>query len=117
MSSTNGSLRMVPSTDTQTPPGGKSRRGRKVSKSAPLPTPTSGLSVQRRAAIATGSVAVGLLVLSVSHLTEAITSLTGSPWFLSMLLAIGIDAGMLCAEAALLLSNDSEVKHWAGAVS
>lgn len=98
------------------PPRGKRTRKKGVESAPTPPVPSSppGLSVQRRAALVTGSVAVGLLVLSVSHLTEAITALTGSYWFLSMLLALGIDAGMLCAEGACLLSEDKEVRAWAG---
>lgn len=118
----NGTLNGTPRLTVPPPtPRGKA----KGTGTAPTTPPTKGkrtkgqgkalsLSYRRKAALVTGSVAVGLLVLSVSHLTEAIGSLTGSHWFLSMLLAMGIDAGMLCAEGACLLSEDNEVRAWAG---
>src|SRR5262245_17043520 len=54
----------------------------------------------KRLACAVGSVGVGVLSLSVAHCTESIGLLTGSPWALSGLLAVGIDAGMVASELA-----------------
>lgn len=83
-------------------------------KGKPKATPRpKGLTLKQRAALATGAVAVALMALSVTHLTESIGLLTGSHWALAGLLAVGIDAGMLCAEAALLLTRDREVRLWA----
>ena len=79
-------------------------------KSAPRP---KGLTLGQKVALATGTVAIALMALSVTHLTESIALLTGSHWALAGLLAIGIDAGMLCAEAAMLLSQDKEARRWA----
>ncbi len=73
-------------------------------------------STTRTAAYATFAIATALLALSVSHLTEAISALTGTHFALAALLAIGIDAGMLACEAALLLradSKDKEMRNWA----
>ncbi|MFL5343012.1 MAG: hypothetical protein ACJ8F7_23005 [Gemmataceae bacterium] len=71
----------------------------------------------RRVALAVGGVGVGVLALSVSHCTEAISLLTGSHWALAALLAVGIDAGMVSAELAELASHGSKaerrVKPWA----
>lgn len=73
------------------------------------------LSLSNRFALAGFSVAGALVTLSLCHLTEGIASLTGSHWFLSLLLAVGIDAGMAVAEGLLLLSpGESEASRWAG---
>jgi hypothetical protein len=76
-------------------------------------------SMARRVAVAVGGVGVGVLALSVHHCTEAIGLLTGSHWALAGLLAVGIDAGMVCAELAELVAHGSKaerrVRPWANA--
>lgn len=63
-----------------------------------------------------GAIGVALLALSLSHCTEAIALLTGSGRLLSLLLALGIDAGMVAAEWALLTgAGDKEVGRWSNA--
>jgi hypothetical protein len=60
-------------------------------------------------------IGIALLALSVSHCTEAIRLLNGSSWLLAGLLAVGIDAGMVASEWALLTAardRDSEVNRW-----
>src|SRR5579884_3001457 len=60
-----------------------------------------------------GAIGIALLALSLSHCTEAIALLTGSGKLLSLLLALGIDAGMVAAEWAMLTgARDEEVKSW-----
>ncbi len=75
-----------------------------------------GLSARKTSAAMLAAIGVGLLALSVSHCTEAIGLLTGSGWFLSGLLAIGIDAGMVASEWAALTAhrsaNEQEVARW-----
>ncbi len=60
----------------------------------------------RTVALAVATVGIAVLALSVVHCTEAISLLTGSHWALSALLAVGIDAGMVCAEAGAMLAAD-----------
>lgn len=99
---------LVPAPDQA--PGAKPRAKTTKPKAAPRPR---GLDLRRKAALAAGAVATAIMALSVTHLTESIALLTGSHWALAGLLALGIDAGMLCAEAALLLSADREARRWA----
>src|SRR4051794_16040732 len=71
----------------------------------------------KRLAAVCGSVATGVLALSVVHCTQAIASLTGSHWCLACLLAIGIDAGMVVSEVAEVASHgtsaEATVRPWA----
>jgi uncharacterized membrane protein len=74
------------------------------------------LSPRRRMAIGVGCVGVAVLALSVVHCTEAIKALTNSGVILSVLLAIGIDAGMVMCELATIISaHDSKpgCRRWA----
>jgi VIT1/CCC1 family predicted Fe2+/Mn2+ transporter len=69
-------------------------------------------------AVAVGGVGVTVLALSVWHCTEAISLLTGSPLLLAVLLAIGIDCGMVGTEmAAIMAAHDTEpnCRRWANA--
>lgn len=50
-------------------------------------------------------------MLSVAHCTEAIAHLTGSRLVLSMLLAVGIDAGMVACELAAIQSAHDASPH------
>ncbi len=70
------------------------------------------LSPCQRVALCVGSVASFVLLLSVWHCTEAIALLTGSPLILAVLLALGIDAGMVMCEIASICSASS-AKRWA----
>ncbi len=68
----------------------------------------------KRLAAVCGSVATGVLALSVVHCTQAISSLTGSHWLLSALLAIGIDAGMVVSEVAEVASHGTSAERTVG---
>ncbi len=68
----------------------------------------------RRLAVVCGSVATGVLALSVVHCTQAIAGLTGSHWVLAMLLAIGIDAGMVAAEMAEVNAHGTNAERTVG---
>jgi hypothetical protein len=71
----------------------------------------------KRLAAVCGSVATGVLALSVVHCTQAIAGLTGSHWLLAALLAVGIDAGMVASEVAEVASHgtsaEATVRPWA----
>lgn len=56
-----------------------------------------------------GGIAALLVALSVWHLTAAISTMTGSPVFLALLLAIGIDLGLIASELAELVSHGNKV--------
>lgn len=59
----------------------------------------------------TGSVGVGMLLLSVWHVSEAIALLTGQSLLLSILLAIGIDCGLVVSELAAIVATDDSDQH------
>src|SRR5205085_10744953 len=102
---------------------GKAEKGSKATKTAKTPRPTKAekeaqagkTRLRRRVAGAIGGIGVSVLALSVVHCTEGITLLTGSPWYLSALLAIGIDAGMVGCELAELIGESQEraLRGWA----
>ncbi len=71
-------------------------------------------SAPQRLSLLIGSIASFVLLLSVWHCTEAISALTGSPVVLALLLAVGIDAGMVASELASIAS-ESHAKRWADA--
>jgi hypothetical protein len=72
-----------------------------------------GLGANQRVALLLGGVAALLVALSVYHLTCGIATLTGSPLFLALLLAVGIDIGLVASEVAEVLGHaDDEVKRW-----
>jgi hypothetical protein len=65
----------------------------------------AGLAWKRGAAVLAAMTAlagVGLLGLSVYHCSEAIASITGSPWGLAVPMAVAIDIGLVCSEYAAL---------------
>ncbi|HMP57724.1 MAG TPA: hypothetical protein PKD86_00100 [Gemmatales bacterium] len=67
----------------------------------------------QRVALLLGGVAALLVALSVYHLTCGIATLTGSPIALALLLAVGIDIGLVASEVAEVLGHaDDEVKRW-----
>lgn len=61
---------------------------------------------RNRIAVAVGSAGVCLLVLSIYHCSHALAVLTGSNWFLALLLAVGIDYGLVAAETAAILAHE-----------
>lgn len=71
-----------------------------------------GLGAKQRTAILLGSVAAGLVFLSVYHLTCAVGTLTGSPLVLAVLLAVGIDLGLIASEVAEMIAEDKAVQRW-----
>jgi hypothetical protein len=78
--------------------------------------PHGRLTHRQWSAIALGGVGLSLMALSVSHCTEAISLLTGASTVQSALLAIGVDAGMVWSEWALLTAHGCkdapEVSRW-----
>lgn len=102
-----------------TPAPSKPAKGRKASKATPRPASCSRRVMRhaRRLALVAGGIATGVLALSVTHCTTAISDLTGSPWVLAALLAIGIDAGMVVSEVCEVTSHgtsaESSVRPWA----
>jgi hypothetical protein len=68
----------------------------------------------KRLAAVCGSVATGVLALSVVHCTQAIAGLTGSHWLLAALLAVGIDAGMVASEVAEVASHGTSAAQTVG---
>jgi hypothetical protein len=48
----------------------------------------------------------------VYHLTCAVSTLTGSPLVLAVLLAIGIDLGLVASEVADMILEDKAVQRW-----
>jgi FtsH-binding integral membrane protein len=65
-------------------------------------------SRQRRLAYAAGGVGVGMLLLSVLHVSEAIALLTGQHMVLAGLLAVGIDCGLVVSELAAIMVAEGE---------
>jgi hypothetical protein len=68
----------------------------------------------KRLAAVCGSVATGVLALSVVHCTQAIAGLTGSHWLLAALLPVGIDAGMVASEVAEFASHGTSAEQTVG---
>lgn len=96
-----------PTIGTQTKNNGKTKpKPQKRTKAK------KGLLAKQQTAILLGSVAAALVFLSVYHLTCAVSTLTGSPLVLAVLLALGIDLGLVGSEIAEMLSEDHEVQRW-----
>jgi hypothetical protein len=97
----------------------KGRTGKPKGKAERKPRGGSrkGMLAARRLAAVCGSVATGVLALSVVHCTQAIAGLTGSHWLLAALLAVGIDVGMVASEVAEVASHgtsaEATVRPWA----
>jgi hypothetical protein len=71
------------------------------------------LSPKKKLALAIGGVGVAVLALSVFHCTEALMALTGSHAVLALLLAVGIDAGMVACELGLIAAkDDKKIFRW-----
>lgn len=61
-----------------------------------------------------GGIGVAIIVLSIIHCKDAIEVLTGSHWSLALLLAIGIDAGLVaCKVCSVVIKEDEELHTWA----
>lgn len=72
------------------------------------------LTVHQRLALIVGGIGCFILALSLWHCTEALMQLTHSPMMLALLLAVGIDCGMVATEVAATASRkDSEAHRWA----
>lgn len=89
---------------------GRSTRAKTKTRARVKP---SRATARHRIAGGIAGVCVLTLGLSVIHCTESISLLTGSPWFLSALLAIGIDAGMILSELAELAGDEAPLRRWA----
>lgn len=63
---------------------------------------------QHRLAIASGIVGIGMLFLSVFHVSESISILTGNGIVLSALLAVGIDCGLVTSELSAIAVSETE---------
>jgi hypothetical protein len=71
-------------------------------------------ALRNKVAGVVGGIGVAVIALSVIHVADAVSALTGSHWALSGLLAIGIDAGMVACELAELIAHgDINVRRWA----
>lgn len=65
----------------------------------------AGLLYQRkslRLSYAAGGTGAGLLFLSVWHCATSVSLLTGSPWYLTLPIAVAIDCGLVVCEIAAL---------------
>src|SRR5262245_47476264 len=98
-------------------PNGDARPRARRGKPARRPGPRRRFWTARRSlAAGVGGVGVVLLALSVWHCTEALVVLTGSPAFLAVLLAVGIDMGLVASElAAIVRHDDRRARCWANA--
>jgi hypothetical protein len=69
---------------------------------------------QQRLALLVGGVGAFVLLLSVWECCTALHALTGMPYALAGLLAVGIDMGMVaCEMAAVASAKDTEAHNWA----
>lgn len=71
----------------------------------------AGWTPKQKLAMLLGGVASLLVLLSVYHLTCGIATLTGSPIMLALLLAIGIDVGLVASELCEMVCH--EAGQWA----
>lgn len=62
----------------------------------------------KRLALVSGCIAACVLALSVCHVAGALAALTGSSLMLSVLLAIGIDCGLVSSEATAIMVSSVE---------
>lgn len=61
-----------------------------------------------RVALAVGVAGICLLGLSVSHCAHAIAHLTGCGWWMGLLMAVGIDYGLVSSEVAAIVAHVDE---------
>ena len=67
----------------------------------------AGWTAKQKMAVGLGGVASLLVLLSVYHLTCGIATLTGSPIMLALLLAIGIDIGLVFSEVCETICHEA----------
>ena len=72
----------------------------------------SELTGTQRVSLVVGGLGCFVLLLSVWHCTEALQSLTGSPFALAVLLAVGIDFGLVACEVGSIIGR-GKAKLWA----
>src|ERR1700734_1345384 len=82
-----------------------------MAKQAPS-TIFSELTGTQRVSLCVGGLGCFVLLLSVWHCTEALQILTGSPFALAVLLAIGVDLGMVACEVGSIIGQ-GKAKLWA----
>ncbi len=100
---TNGSASRL-NLDIDTPKAKRpSRKPSKPSKPKASKRSKRALCARQRVALAVGVVGTSVLLLSVWHCTEALALLTGAPIILAMLLAVGIDCGLVACEVATVV--------------
>lgn len=91
----------------------------KVAKRAALPAVQNSVSIglrrrvkrQRMAAVGTGTVAMVLTGLSLSHLAHGIHVVTGAGMVEGWAMGIGIDLGFMASEAAILMASTEAVRR------
>jgi hypothetical protein len=87
----------------------KARTQARANQARKMPT-------RQKLAMAVGGVACFLLILSVWDCTAALNQLTGMPYLLAALMAVGIDLGMVVTELASVVSpKKSKARGWAEA--
>jgi hypothetical protein len=57
-----------------------------------------------------------LLALSLQHLAFGVMAITGCGWLEGILLATGVDLGLVCTEAAMIVANPAQAKTIRGYV-
>src|ERR1700691_761863 len=99
----------------ETSPNGTAKRVQRAkvvtTRQAPQ-TIFSDLTGTQKVSLCVGGLGCFVLLLSVWHCTEALQALTGSPFVLAVLLAIGIDLGMVACEIGAILGQGN-AKVWA----
>ena len=90
------------------------RKVRKVAKSPRRARPLN----RWQAWVSVGCVGVGglLLALSLQHLAFGVMAITGCSWPEGILLATGIDLGLICTEAAMLVASPAQARTIRGYV-
>ena len=92
-------------------------RNRKVRRAVnPRPARQTKSALQQWVAVGCAVVVTGLLILSLHHLASGIVAITGAPFWEGLLLAIGVDAGLVAAEASMLCAGPAAlraIRRWA----
>ena len=66
------------------------------------------LNEKQMHALRCATIATIMIFLSVSHLADALNIITSTSWWMCLLMAIGIDVGMIFSEYTRLVSKDRE---------